>query len=153
MYATALGSVTPLYTVMVKTRVDGQIMAIHYKEGDMVPQGAPLVEIDPRPYEAQLEQYKGQLKRDEALLANAKVDLVRYATLMKTNAVPEQTYATQQAFVAQDEGQVAIDKGLIGATNLNIAYCHIAAPLTGRIGLRLVYPGNSCRPPAERPCW
>ena len=108
----------------------------------MVQQGAPLLEIDSRPYQVQLEQYEGQLKRDQALLANAKVDLARYATLMKTNAIPEQTYATQQATVTQDEGQVEMDKGLIDATKLNITYCHIASPITGLVGLRLVDPGN-----------
>ena len=142
IYITGLGGVTPIYTVTIKTRVDGQLMAIHYKEGDMVQAGAPLLEIDSRPYQAQLEQYEGQLKRDQALLANAKVDLARYATLLKTSAIPEQTYATQQATVAQDEGQVEIDKGLIDATKLNITYCHIASPITGLIGLRLVDPGN-----------
>jgi membrane fusion protein, multidrug efflux system len=142
VYITALGSVTPIQTIAVKTRVDGQLMVVHYKEGDMVKEDAPLVEIDSRPYQALLEQYEGQLKRDQALLANAKVDLARYATLMKTNAIPEQTYATQQASVAQDEGQVETDKGLIDATKLNIAYCHITAPISGLIGLRLVDPGN-----------
>lgn len=153
VYITGLGSVTSLYTVTAKTRVDGQIMAIHYKEGDTVQQGTLLLEIDPRPYEAQLEQYEGQLKRDEALLANARVDLARYATLMKTNAVPEQTFATQQATVAQDEGQVEIDKGLINATKLNITYCHITSPITGLIGLRLVDPGNYVRRATEPRCW
>ena len=142
VYVTGLGSVTPIYTVTVKTRVDGQIMAVHYKEGDMVQQGAPLLEIDSRPYQVQLEQYEGQLKRDQALLANAKVDLARYATLLKTNAVPEQTYATQQATVTQDEGQVEMDKGLIDATKLNVTYCHITSPITGLVGLRLEDPGN-----------
>ena len=88
VYITGLGSVVPLYTVTVTTRVDDQIMAVNYNEGDTVQQGAPLLEIDSRPYKAQLEQFKGQLKRDEALLANARVDLTRYATLMKTNATP-----------------------------------------------------------------
>ena len=142
VYITGLGGVVPLYTVTVKTRVDGQIMAINYKEGDTVQQGAPLLEIDSRPYHAQLEQYEGQLKRDEALLANARVDLARYATLMKTSAIPEQTYATEQATVAQDEGQVEMDRGLIDAAKLNLTYCHITSPITGRIGLRLVDPGN-----------
>jgi membrane fusion protein, multidrug efflux system len=142
VYITGLGSVTPISTVTVKTRVDGQLMAVHYKEGDIVQQGAPLLEIDPRPYQALLQQYEGQLKRDQALLENAKVDLARYGTLMKTNAVPEQTYATQQATVAQDEGQVEMDKGLIDATKLNIAYGHITSPITGLVGLRLVDPGN-----------
>jgi multidrug efflux system membrane fusion protein len=142
VYITGLGSVTPLYTINVKTRVDGQIMAVHYKEGEMVRQGALLIDIDPRPYQALLEQYEGQLKRDQALLANAKVDLGRYATLIKTNAVPEQTYATQQATVAQDEGQVETDQGLISATKLSLAYCNITSPITGLVGLRLVDPGN-----------
>ena len=142
VYITGLGSVTPIYTVTVKTRVDGQLMAVHYKEGEEVQEGAPLVEIDPRPYQVLLQQYEGQLKRDQALLANAKVDLARYATLLKTNAVPEQTYATQQATVAQDEGQVETDNGLIDATKLNITYCRITSPLTGLVGLRLVDPGN-----------
>lgn len=142
VYITGLGSVTPLNTIMVKTRVDGQIMAVHYKEGETARQGAPLIDIDPRPYQALLEQYEGQLKRDEALLENAKVDLGRYATLIKTNAVPEQTYATQQATVAQNEGQLEADKGLINATKLNIAYCNITSPITGLVGLRLVDPGN-----------
>lgn len=142
VYITGLGSVTPIYTVTVKTRVDGQLMAVNYKEGQVIQEGAALLEIDPRPYEALFEQYQGQLKRDQASLANAKVDLARYATLMKTNAVPEQTYATQQATVNQDEGQVETDKGLIDATKLNIAYCHITAPIGGVVGLRLVDPGN-----------
>jgi membrane fusion protein, multidrug efflux system len=142
VYVTALGSVTPVYTVTVKSRVDGQLMAVRYKEGQMVQQGAALAEIDPRPYQAQLQQYQGQLQRDQALLQNAKVDLTRYETLMKTNAVPEQQYATQKASVAQYEGQVEIDKGLIKATELNISYCHITAPISGLVGLRLVDPGN-----------
>ena len=142
VYITGLGSVTPIYTITVKTRVDGQLMSIRYKEGEVVQEGAPLIEIDPRPYQALLEQYEGQLKRDEAMLSNAKVDLERYATLMKTHAVSEQTYATQQATVAQDEGQVDADKGLIDATKLNISYCHITSPITGLVGLRLVDPGN-----------
>ena len=142
VYITGLGSVTPIYTVTVKTRVDGQLMAVHYNEGEAVQQGAPLVEIDPRPYQALLQQYEGQLKRDQALLANAKVDLARYATLMKNNAIPEQTYATQQATVVQDEGQIETDKGLIDATKLNLTYCHMTSPITGLVGLRLVDPGN-----------
>lgn len=142
VYITGLGSVTPINTVTVKTRVDGQLMAVNYKEGQVIREGAALLEIDPRPYQALLEQYEGQLQRDQALLANAKVDLARYATLMKTSAIPEQTYATQQATVKQDEGQVETDKGLIDANKLNIAYCHITAPISGVIGLRLVDPGN-----------
>ncbi len=141
-YVTGLGNVTPIYTVTVKTVVDGQLMEVHYKEGDIVQQGAPLVEIDPRPYQVQLEQAEGALLRDQALLANAKVDLSRYAELVKTDAIPEQQYATQQALVAQDEGVVKADQGQIDSAKLDLVYCHITAPITGRVGLRLVDPGN-----------
>jgi len=142
VYYTGLGAVTPIYTVTVKSRVDGELMKVLYKEGDLVHQGDLLTEIDPRPYAVQLEQAEGQLAKDEANLANARVDLVRYETLLKQNAVPEQTLATQQALVKQDEGIVKSDQGQIDAAKLNIVYCHIAAPITGRIGLRLVDPGN-----------
>jgi multidrug efflux system membrane fusion protein len=141
-YVTGLGNVTPIFTVTVKTRVDGQLMQVFYKEGELVQKDAPLVEIDARPYEVQLEQAEGALARDQALLANAKVDLTRYEGLLKLNAVPEQQYATQKALVAQYEGVVKADQGQIDSAKLSITYCHIAAPITGRIGLRLVDPGN-----------
>jgi multidrug efflux system membrane fusion protein len=141
-YVTGLGNVTPIYTVTIKSRVDGQLMEVHYKEGDIVQKGAPLVEIDPRPYQVQLEQAEGALIRDQALLANAKVDLNRYQGLLKQNAIPEQQYATQQALVAQDEGVVKTDQGQIDSAQLDLVYCHITAPITGRVGLRLVDPGN-----------
>ncbi len=142
VYLEALGNVTSLSTVTIKSRVDGQLMEVKYKEGDMVPQGAPLVEIDPRPYQVALEQAEGQQLRDQALLDNANVDLSRYAGLLKQNAIPEQQYATQKALVAQDEGVVKSDQGQIDAAKLNLVYCHITAPITGRVGLRLVDPGN-----------
>jgi len=141
-YLTGLGNVTPIYTVTVKTVVDGKLMNIYYKEGDLVQKDAPLVEIDPRPYQVQLEQAEGALARDQALLNNAKVDLDRYADLLKTNAVPQQQYATQKALVEQDEGIVKADQGQIDSAKLNLVYCHINAPITGRMGLRLVDPGN-----------
>ncbi len=141
-YVTGLGNVTPLYTVTVKSRVDGELMQIHYNEGDIVQKGAPLIEIDPRPYEAALVQAEGALLRDQALLANAKVDLDRYDGLLKQNAIPEQQYATQQALVAQDEGLVKLDQGQIDSAKVNLVYCHIGSPITGRLGLRLVDPGN-----------
>jgi multidrug efflux system membrane fusion protein len=141
-YITGLGNVTPIYTVTVKSRVDGQLMEVHYKEGDIVQEGAPLLEIDPRPYQVQLEQAEGALVRDQALLENAKVDLSRYQDLVKTDAIPEQQFATQRALVAQDEGVVRTDQGQIDSAKLNLVYCHIAAPITGRVGLRLVDPGN-----------
>ncbi len=142
VYVTGLGAVTPIYTVTVKTRVDGQLMQVLYKEGDMVHQGDKLAEIDPRPYQAQLTQYEGQLIRDQALLENARVDQARYETLLKQNAIPEQQLATQVALVKQDEGTVKNDQGLIDSVKVNLIYCNITAPITGRIGLRLVDPGN-----------
>lgn len=142
MYVTGLGAVTPIYTVTVKTQVNGQLMQVNYKEGDMVKKGDTLAEIDPRPYQAQLTQYEGQLMRDQATLDNARIDQQRYETLIKQNAVPEQQLATQIAAVKSDEGVVKNDQGLIDAAKVNLIYCHITAPITGRIGLRLVDPGN-----------
>jgi membrane fusion protein, multidrug efflux system len=142
VYFTALGAVTPIYTVDVKSRVDGELMEIHYKEGDLVHQGDPLVEIDPRPFQVQLTQAQGQLTRDQALLANARIDLARYKTLLTQNAIPEQQVATQEALVRQDEGIVTSDQGAIDSAKLNLTYSHITAPINGRVGLRLVDPGN-----------
>ncbi|HME01329.1 MAG TPA: efflux RND transporter periplasmic adaptor subunit [Terriglobia bacterium] len=142
VYITGLGAVTPIYTVAVKSRVDGQLMKVLYNEGDLVHQGATLVEIDPRPYQVQLEQAEGQLAKDQAALDNARVDLKRYQTLVTQNAVPEQQLATQQATVDQDMGAVKIDQANIDSAKLDLVYCHINAPITGRIGLRLVDPGN-----------
>jgi len=142
VYFTELGTVTPIYTVEVKSRVDGELMKVYFKEGDLVQKGASLVEIDPRPYQVQLTQAEGQLVRDQALLENARIDLVRYQTLVTQNAVPEQQVATQKALVTQDEGIVKTDQGMIDSAKLNITYSHIVAPIAGRIGLRLVDPGN-----------
>jgi len=142
VYYTGLGAVTPIYTVTVKSRVDGQLMKINYKEGETVRQGAPLVEIDPRPFEVQLAQAQGQLIKDQAALDNARIDLARYQELIKRNAVAEQQLATQQALVTQDEGVVKTDQAQIDSAKLNLVYCHITAPITGRVGLRLVDPGN-----------
>lgn len=142
VYVTGLGAVTPIYTVTVKTQINGQLMQVFYKEGDMVHKGDTLAEIDPRPYEAQLTQYEGQLIRDQASLDNARVDQKRYEELIKTDAVTEQQLATQIATVKSDEGIVKNDQGLIAAAKVNLIYCHITAPITGRIGLRLVDPGN-----------
>ncbi len=142
VYVTGLGAITPIYTVTVKSRVDGQLMKVLFKEGDLVQQGEPLVEIDPRPYEAVVIQVTGQQARDQALLANARVDLTRYTTLVAQDAVPEQMLATQRALVAQYEGALTNDQGLLEAAALNVTYCHITAPITGIVGLRLVDPGN-----------
>ena len=142
VYINGLGSVTPIYTDMIKSRVDGELMNVHFKEGDIVHQGDLLIEIDKRPYAAALEQAEGQLARDQAILANAKVDLKRYEELLKQNAVNEQQYATQKALVAQTDGIVKTDQGIIDADKVNLVYCDITAPITGRVGLRLVDPGN-----------
>ena len=142
VYYSGLGAVTPLATVTVKSRVDGQLMSVRYREGDTVHKGDLLVEIDDGPYQAALTQAEGQLMRDQATLENARIDLVRYQQLVPQKAVPEQQLATQQATVHQDEGVVKLDEGQIASAKVNLAYCKIAAPVTGRIGLRLVDPGN-----------
>jgi multidrug efflux system membrane fusion protein len=142
VYFTGLGAVTPINTVTVKTRVDGELVNVLYHEGDIVQKGDLMMEVDPRPFQAQLEQYEGQLVRDQAILDNARVDLTRYRTLLQQNAIPEQQVATQQALVRQSEGVVKADQGQIDNAKLNLNYCKITAPITGRVGLRLVDPGN-----------
>jgi multidrug efflux system membrane fusion protein len=142
VYVEALGTVTPVYTVTVTARVQGQIMAVHYREGQMVSKGDPLIDIDPRPYQAALTQAEGQLQRDKALLEEATIDLKRYQDALARNAIAQQTVADQEQVVHQDEGVVKNDEGTVEAARVNLAYCHITSPIQGRVGLRLVDPGN-----------
>jgi membrane fusion protein, multidrug efflux system len=137
-----LGTVTPLATVTVRTQINGQLTEVGYTEGQPVKKGDFLAQIDPRPYQAALEQAEGTMARDQGLLDQARMDLKRYETLAKTNAVPRQQYEDQIYLVKQNEGSVKTDQAAIDTQKLNLAYCHIVSPVTGRVGLRLVDPGN-----------
>ena len=133
---------TPLATITVKTRIDGELMEVNYREGNTVRQGAQLVQIDPRPFQVQLEQAEAQLARDQAALENARIDLRRYETLIAKNAVAQQVLITQRSTVQQDEAAIKLDQAAIDGARLNLTYCRPTAPVSGRVGLRLVDPGN-----------
>jgi len=142
IYLNALGTVTPVYTDMVTSRVQGEITQVYYREGQMVRKGDPLIEIDPRPYQAALTQAEGQLAHDQAVLTEAKIDLERYKQALNRNAIAKQQYDDQEQVVLQDEGTVKNDEGQLANAKVNLVYTHITAPIAGRVGLRLVDPGN-----------
>ncbi|MBV9560384.1 MAG: MdtA/MuxA family multidrug efflux RND transporter periplasmic adaptor subunit [Bradyrhizobium sp.] len=142
----ALGTVTSLGTVTIRSQISGYLIKIDFKEGDEVKKGDLLAEIDPRPFEATLAQAKGALARDEALLKGAQVDLTRYQGLAAQNAIPHQTLDTQIALVAQDQGTVEADRASVKAAEVNLNYTRILAPIDGRVGLRQVDQGNYVTP-------
>lgn len=142
VYFNGLGTVTAYNTVTVRSRVDGAIVKVNFTEGQFVHEGDALVEIDPRPYQVALEQAEGQLAKDEAQLKDVQVDMGRYQTLYKEGVIPKQQVDTQEAAVGQSTGSIKADRAAIDSAKLNITYSHITAPISGRVGLRLVDVGN-----------
>jgi multidrug efflux system membrane fusion protein len=142
VYQEAIGTVTPVYTSSITSQVTGLIVAVHYTEGQTVHKGDPLVDIDPRQYEANVTQAQGTLEKDTQVLGQAKMDLERYRTAWAKNAIAKQILDDQEKTVSQDEGTVKADQGQLQFDQVQLTYCHIIAPITGRVGLRLVDPGN-----------
>ena len=138
----ALGAVTALTTVTVQSQIAGYLQSVNFKEGQLVPKGYLLAQVDPRPYEASLAQSKANLARDQALLTDARLDMKRYEDLLKQDSIAEQQIDTQRATVGQDEGNVAADEAAVKTAELNLNYTHVTAPVAGRVGLRQVDPGN-----------
>jgi len=141
-YLEAIGTVTPVYTDTITAQVTGVITAVHYRQGQLVHRGDPLIDIDPRLYQAQLLQAEGALERDQNLLAEAQMDLERYQAAWKRNAIPRQTLEDQEKLVLQYKGTVKNDEGTVQYDQVQLGYCHITAPIGGIVGLRLVDPGN-----------
>jgi membrane fusion protein, multidrug efflux system len=142
VYLVGLGSVTAFYTANIKSRVDGQIMRVNFQEGQTVKEGDLLILIDPRPYQVQLEQMQAQLFKDQASLRDARLNFDRYTTLIPSGSIAQQQVDTQKATVDQLDGQVRTDQAQIDNAKLELVYCNITAPFTGRVGLRQVDPGN-----------
>lgn len=142
VYIDAIGTVTPVYTDSITAQVTGVVTQVHYKEGQMVRKGDPLIEIDPRPFEATLQEAQGVLERDQNLLAEAQMDLTRYQQAWSKNAIPRQTLEDQEKLVLQDQGTVKNDEGTVAYDQVQLGYCHITSPINGRVGLRLIDPGN-----------
>jgi len=141
-YLDGIGTVTPVYTSSVTSQVNGIVTAVHYKEGQIVHKGDPLIDIDARPYQATLVQAQGTLERDQGILAQAEMDLQRYREAWDRKAIPKQTLDDQEKVVLQVRGTVKIDQGSVAFDQIQVEYCHIRAPFTGKVGLRLVDPGN-----------
>jgi membrane fusion protein, multidrug efflux system len=142
VYLDAIGTVTPTYTASITSQVTGMVIQVHYQEGQLVRKGQALIDIDPRPFEAQLMQAEGLLERDINVLAQAKMDLERYREAWAKNAIPKQTLDDQEKIVLQDQGTVKNDQGTVQFDKVQVGFCHIKAPISGRAGLRLVDPGN-----------
>ena len=142
IYLDAIGTVTPVYTSSIVSQVNGIITAVNYREGQIVQKGASLIDVDDRPYLATLGEAKGTLEHDQGLLAQAKMDLDRYRDAWNRNAIPKQTLDDQEKLVQQDEGTVRLDESTVQFDQIQVDFCHIKAPITGRVGLRLVDPGN-----------
>ncbi len=142
VYIESIGTVTPVYTAAITSQVNGLVIAVHFVEGQRVNKGDPLIDIDPRPYQATLLQAQGTLERDENVLAQARMDLDRYRTAWDRKAIAKQMLDDQEKLVLQDEGTVKNDQGTVQYDEVQVEFCHITAPITGQVGLRLVDPGN-----------
>ncbi len=142
VYLDAIGTVTPVYTASITSQVNGVVTAVHYTEGQLVHKGDPLIEVDARPYQATLMQAQGTLERDQNILGQAQMDLLRYKDAWARNAIPKQTLDDQEKIVLQNQGTVRLDEGTVRFDQIQVDYCHITAPFTGKVGLRLVDPGN-----------
>lgn len=143
VYIDALGTVTPISTVNIYSQVSGQVFSVHYREGQVVQKGDPLIDIDSRPYQAQLQQTEGLLDHDRGVLKQAEIDLARYKEAFASHAVAKQVLDDQEQAVIQDQGAVKYDLGQVQYAEVQLSYCHIAAPISGRVGLRLVDSGNT----------